>query len=74
MNQNQKRMLLTSVSRPGRYAGGEYGQIIKDKTTVKARFAFAFPDSYEIGMSNLETIIWRCANNRHSNRLKIKGE
>ncbi|MGM9641570.1 MAG: TIGR03960 family B12-binding radical SAM protein [Eubacteriales bacterium] len=45
--------LLRSVQRPGRYAGGEYGQIIKDKEQVKARFAFCFPDSYEIGMSNL---------------------
>ena len=63
MNQNQKRMLLTSVSRPGRYAGGEYGQIIKDKSTVKARFAFAFPDSYEIGMSNLGVrILYHCLN------------
>ncbi|MBQ3507554.1 MAG: TIGR03960 family B12-binding radical SAM protein, partial [Clostridia bacterium] len=63
MNQNEKRMLLTSVSRPGRYAGGEYGQIIKDKTTVKARFAFAFPDSYEIGMSNLGVrILYHCLN------------
>ena len=63
MNQNEKRMLLTSVSRPGRYAGGEYGQIVKDKTTVKARFAFAFPDSYEIGMSNLGVrILYHCLN------------
>ena len=63
MNQNQKRMLLTSVSRPGRYAGGEYCQIIKDKSTVKARFAFAFPDSYEIGMSNLGVrILYHCLN------------
>ena len=45
--------LLKSVSKPGRYSGGEYGQVLKDKTKVKARFAFAFPDSYEIGMSNL---------------------
>ena len=45
--------ILKSVSRPGRYSGGEYGQIIKDKTKVKARFAFCFPDTYEIGMSNL---------------------
>ena len=45
--------LLRSVQKPGRYSGGEYGQIIKDKETVKARFAFCFPDSYEIGMSNL---------------------
>ncbi len=45
--------LLRSVQKPGRYSGGEYGQIIKDKESVKARFAFCFPDSYEIGMSNL---------------------
>ena len=45
--------LLKSVSKPGRYAGGEFGEILKDKAAVKARFAFCFPDSYEIGMSNL---------------------
>ena len=45
--------VLKSVSKPGRYSGGEYGQIIKDKEKVKARFAFCFPDTYEIGMSNL---------------------
>ncbi len=63
MNQNEKRMLLCSVSRPGRYAGGEYGQILKDKAAVRARFAFAFPDSYEIGMSNLGVrILYHCLN------------
>ena len=45
--------ILKSVSKPGRYIGGEYNSIIKDKNNVKCRFAFAFPDSYEIGMSNL---------------------
>ncbi|MBR2352939.1 MAG: TIGR03960 family B12-binding radical SAM protein [Clostridia bacterium] len=45
--------ILKSVSKPGRYAGGEFGQIIKNKETIKARFAFCFPDTYEIGMSNL---------------------
>ncbi len=45
--------LLKSVSKPGRYSGGEFGQIIKDPSEVKCRFAFCFPDSYEIGMSNL---------------------
>ena len=45
--------VLKSVSKPGRYSGGEFGQIIKDKEKVSARFAFCFPDSYEIGMSNL---------------------
>ena len=52
MNQ-QMSTILKSVTKPGRYAGGEYGQIIKDKTKVKVRFAFCFPDTYEIGMSNL---------------------
>ena len=56
--------LLKSVSKPGRYAGGEYGQTLKDKSAVKARFAFAFPDSYEIGMSNLGMRILYGALNR----------
>ena len=47
------RALLRTVEKPGRYCGGEYGAVIKDKNAVKARFAFAFPDTYEIGMSNL---------------------
>lgn len=45
--------ILKNVLKPGRYTGGEYGQIIKDKSKIKARFAFCFPDTYEIGMSNL---------------------
>lgn len=45
--------LLKRVEKPGRYTGGEFGQIIKDKNNIKARFAFCFPDTYEIGMSNL---------------------
>ena len=45
--------ILRNVQKPGRYSGGEYGQIIKDKSKVKLRFAFCFPDTYEIGMSNL---------------------
>lgn len=56
MNENYREKLssvLKSVSKPGRYCGSEYGQIIKDKANVKARWAFCFPDSYEIGMSNL---------------------
>ncbi len=55
--------ILKQVSKPGRYSGGEYGQIIKDKSKVKARFAFAFPDTYEIGMSNLGVrILYECLN------------
>ena len=45
--------ILKTVSKPGRYTGGEYGQIIKDKNIIKTRIAFCFPDTYEIGMSNL---------------------
>ena len=52
MNKNIST-ILKAVSKPGRYSGGEYGQIIKDKEKIKARFAFCFPDTYEIGMSNL---------------------
>jgi radical SAM family uncharacterized protein len=44
---------LKSVNKPGRYIGGEYNSIIKSKADVKCRFAFCFPDTYEIGMSNL---------------------
>lgn len=55
--------VLKQVSKPGRYSGGEYGQIIKDKEKIKARFAFAFPDTYEIGMSNLGIrILYDCLN------------
>ena len=45
--------ILKSVSKPARYTGGEFGQIIKDKEKIKTRIAFCFPDTYEIGMSNL---------------------
>ena len=45
--------ILKSVSKPGRYCGGEYGQIVKDKADINCRVAFCFPDTYEIGMSNL---------------------
>ncbi|MBQ7225255.1 MAG: TIGR03960 family B12-binding radical SAM protein [Clostridia bacterium] len=45
--------ILKSVQKPGRYTGGEFGQIIKDKSKVDLRIAFCFPDTYEIGMSNL---------------------
>ena len=63
MNQNEKRMILTSVQKPGRYAGGEYGQVIKDRAAVSARFAFCFPDTYEICMSNLGVrILYHCLN------------
>lgn len=45
--------ILPRVQKPARYTGGEYNQIIKDKNKVDLRVAFCFPDTYEIGMSNL---------------------
>lgn len=45
--------VLKSVEKPGRYIGGEYNSVVKSKADVKCRFAFCFPDTYEIGMSNL---------------------
>lgn len=45
--------LLPTVQKPARYVGGEYNQIIKDKNEVDVRVAFCFPDTYEIGMSNI---------------------
>jgi radical SAM family uncharacterized protein len=47
------RRILPKVQKPARYTGGEYNQVIKDKADVQVRFAFCFPDTYEIGMSNL---------------------
>ncbi len=45
--------ILPRVQKPARYTGGEYGQIIKNKAETELRLAFCFPDTYEIGMSNL---------------------
>lgn len=44
---------LKKVEKPARYIGGELGAVVKDPDQVKVRFAFAFPDLYEIGMSHL---------------------
>ena len=45
--------ILARVQKPGRYVGGEYNAVMKNKDEVDCRFAFCFPDTYEIGMSNL---------------------
>ncbi|MBR6624257.1 MAG: TIGR03960 family B12-binding radical SAM protein [Ruminococcus sp.] len=44
---------LLEVQKPSRYIGGETGSIIKDISKIDVRFAFCFPDSYDIGMSHL---------------------
>ncbi len=53
MDNAKLEKLMLSVQKPGRYSGGEINQIIKDKSKVDVRFAFCFPDTYEIGMSHL---------------------
>lgn len=47
------RRILPDVQKPARYTGGEYHEIIKQKDQVDVRVAFCFPDTYELGMSNL---------------------
>ena len=45
--------ILPTVQKPARYTGGEYNEIKKDLSQVRVRVAFCFPDTYEIGMSNV---------------------
>ena len=45
--------VLLQVQKPARYIGGELGSIVKSKDQVDVRFAFCFPDLYEVGMSHL---------------------
>ena len=53
MLSKQAEKLLPLVQKPGRYTGGELNSVIKKKENVDIRFAFCFPDTYEIGMSHL---------------------
>ena len=52
MDQRLER-ILPRVQKPARYVGGEYNAVVKEKGSVDTRVAFCFPDTYEIGMSNL---------------------
>lgn len=45
--------ILLKVAKPGRYVGGEINTVTKDPAVVETRFAFCFPDVYEVGMSHL---------------------
>lgn len=49
--------ILPRVSKPGRYTGGEYNQVVKDWDTVEFKVCTAFPDIYDLGMSNLGLMI-----------------
>ena len=58
---------LGRVQKPGRYTGGEPGSVYKDKEKVDVRFAFCFPDTYEVGMSFLgEKILYELLNRREN--------
>jgi len=50
---DQLKTALQLVQKPGRYTGGESGSVVKDLKDVSLRFAFCFPDTYEVGMSHL---------------------
>ena len=45
--------ILPTVQKPARYTGGEFNEIKKDLKDIRVRVAFCFPDTYEIGMSNV---------------------
>ena len=61
----QLEKLLPRVSKPGRYLGTEVGSVHKDPDAVRIRFALAFPDAYEIGMSHLGfRIVYHLLNRR----------
>ena len=53
MDSNALESLFDRVQKPARYTGGELNSVIKDKERMAIRFAFAFPDLYEVGMSHL---------------------
>lgn len=57
--------ILYKVEKPSRYVGGELNQVVKDPKDVDIRFAFCFPDVYEVGMSHLGTrILYHTINER----------
>lgn len=61
------REALANVQKPGRYTGGEPGCVYKDKEKVDLRFAFCFPDTYEVGMSFLgEKILYEILNQKEN--------
>ncbi len=50
---DQIQRILPTVQKPARYTGGEYNEVKKDLKDIRVRVAFCFPDTYEIGMSNM---------------------
>jgi len=56
---------LITVQKPGRYVGGEFNQVIKDWQKISVKIALAFPDIYDIGLSNLGlSVLYEIVNNQ----------
>lgn len=67
MLKDQIEPLLLKVQKPSRYIGGELGSVVKDKSKVDVRFAFCFPDVYDVGMSHLGMkILYSLTNSREN--------
>ncbi len=67
MLREQIESLLLKVKSPSRYIGGELNSVVKDKSKVDVRFAFCFPDSYDVGMSHLGMKILYSLKNKREN-------
>jgi radical SAM family uncharacterized protein len=61
--------ILPHVQKPGRYTGGEYNSIVKGWDTIDVKVALAFPDVYDLGMSNLGLAILYDILNREADML-----
>ncbi|MGN0667201.1 MAG: TIGR03960 family B12-binding radical SAM protein [Huintestinicola sp.] len=70
VNVEMKRKIekgLLKVKNPARYIGGELNSVVKDRDKVDVRFAFCFPDSYDVGMSHIGMKILYSLKNRREN-------
>ena len=57
------QQLLYKVNKPSHYSGGEIKSYNKDFDTAKVKIALAFPDKYEVGVSNLgHRVLYECVN------------
>ena len=61
--------ILPRVQKPGRYTGGEYNEVVKNWDEIDFKVAMAFPDIYDLGMSNLGIMIMYDMINKHRNLL-----
>lgn len=67
IDMNSLHEMLLSVQKPARYTGGELFECVKNEREVDVRFAFCFPDIYDIAMSCLGYRILYGAINEHKN-------